>query len=81
MSCATTAAEAEQKSRVGEGLVYGPEAVRALGVYREHLRDGKVRMESRRGGAERELARYGVGREGKERVMKEIAREIGRAHV
>ncbi|KFY62540.1 hypothetical protein V497_02329, partial [Pseudogymnoascus sp. VKM F-4516 (FW-969)] len=41
LACASTAAEAEQKSRVGEGLVYGPEAVRALEAYREHLRDGK----------------------------------------
>ncbi|OBT69629.1 hypothetical protein VE03_00733 [Pseudogymnoascus sp. 23342-1-I1] len=77
-SCATTALEAEQKRRVGEGLVYGPEAVRALGVYREHLRDGRVRMEGRKGGAERELGRYGQGgKEGKERVMREIARVWG----
>ncbi|ELR03591.1 hypothetical protein VC83_03823 [Pseudogymnoascus destructans] len=76
LSCATTAAEAESKSRIAADLVYGPEAVRALQVYREHLRDGKVRMESRKGGAERELGRYGVGREegGKERIMREIAR-------
>jgi hypothetical protein len=75
LSCSTTATEAQQKWKVAESLVYGPEAVRALQMYREHLRDGKVRMESRKGGAERELQRYGVGREGgKERVMKEIAR-------
>lgn len=78
LSCASTAAEVEQKSRVGEGLVYGPKAVKALGAYGEHLRDGRVRMEGRRGGAERELARYGVGRDGgKERVMREIARVWG----
>lgn len=76
LSCSTTALEAEQKLRVAEGLVYGPEAVRALEVYREHLRDGRVRMESRKGGAERELGRYGVGRE-KERVMREVARVWG----
>ncbi|OBT74868.1 hypothetical protein VF21_06738 [Pseudogymnoascus sp. 05NY08] len=78
LSCCTTAVEAQQKWRTAENLVYGPEATRALGVYREHLRDGRVRMESRKGGAERELARYGWGREGgKERVMREIARVWG----
>lgn len=78
LACATTAVEVEKKARVGEGLVYGAEARRALAVYGEHLRDGRVRMEGRRGGAERELGRYGVGRDGgKERVMREIARVWG----
>ncbi|OBT85541.1 hypothetical protein VE02_05376 [Pseudogymnoascus sp. 03VT05] len=78
LSCCTTALESQQKCRTAENLVYGPEATRALKVYSEHLRDGRVRMEGRRGGAERELGRYGWGREGgKERVMREIARVWG----
>lgn len=54
--------------------VYTPEANEALKNYMEHLRDSRSRLRQRQKDAEKELERYGVGREGKEKVMKEIAR-------
>lgn len=62
------------------GAIYTPEVVQALRNYSEHLRDGRARLEQRQRDAERELERYGVGRqggEGKEKVMREIARVYG----
>ncbi len=61
--------------------IYTPEVSSALANYKEHLRDGRARLRQRQKDAERELERYGVGREGKDKVMKEIARvyaEMGR---
>ncbi len=49
----------------------------ALRNYAEHLRDSRSRLRQRQKDAEKELARYGVGREGKEKVMREIARVYG----
>jgi len=57
--------------------IYTPEVSSALTNYKEHLRDGRARLRQRQKDAERELERYGVGREGKEKVMKEIARVYG----
>lgn len=59
--------------------------MRALGVYAEHLRDGRSRLAQREKEAQRELGRYGVGRRededgdraGKEKVMREVARVYG----
>ena len=57
--------------------IYTPEVSSALANYKEHLRDGRARLRQRQKDAERELERYGVGREGKEKVMREIARVYG----
>jgi hypothetical protein len=64
-------------------MIYTPEAVEALGRYKENLRDAKERLNDRKRSAERILWGYGVGRkedEGgkeKEKVMREIARVYG----
>jgi hypothetical protein len=57
--------------------IYTPEVSSALRNYKEHLRDGRARLRQRQKDAERELERYGIGREGKEKVMREIARVYG----
>jgi hypothetical protein len=57
--------------------IYTPEVSGALANYKEQLRDGRARLRQRQKDAEKELERYGVGREGKERVMREIARVYG----
>jgi hypothetical protein len=58
------------------GMVYTEEVKEALENYRSHLRDGRSRLRQRQRDAERELERYGVGRE-KEGLMREIARVYG----
>jgi hypothetical protein len=77
-------AEAKQEelnSRItyltARNAVYTPEVSSALTNYKAHLRDGRARLRQRQRDAERELERYGVGREGKEKVMREIARVYG----
>jgi hypothetical protein len=57
--------------------IYTAEVSNALVNYKEQLRDGRARLRQRQKDAEKELERYGVGREGKEKVMKEIARVYG----
>jgi hypothetical protein len=72
--------EADEKRVKGERMVYSEEVRRALGEYVRHLGDGRLRLKERREGAERVLWGYGVGREdgeGKERVMREVARVYG----
>lgn len=57
--------------------VYDSQAIEALRNYAAHLRDAKVRAEERLRGLRTELAEYGVGvegGEGKERMMREMAR-------
>jgi predicted RNA-binding protein len=68
---------AKSKYVTAQNAVYTPEAVRALRNYAEHLRDARNRLKQRERDAEKELARYGVGRESKEKVMREIARVYG----
>lgn len=57
--------------------VYSPEMVAALGNYEAHLRDARMRVESTVSDLRAELEGYGVGvgDEGKERTMREIARK------
>jgi hypothetical protein len=78
------AAEAKQEElnakivyATARNTIYTPEVSSALANYKEHLRDGRARLRQRQKDAEKELERYGVGREGKEKVMKEIARVYG----
>jgi hypothetical protein len=78
------AAEAKQEELnakivylTARNTIYTPEVSNALANYKEHLRDGRARLRQRQKDAEWELVRYGVGREGKEKVMKEIARVYG----
>ncbi|PNY25045.1 Uncharacterized protein TCAP_05015 [Tolypocladium capitatum] len=57
--------------------VYSPQAVAALQNYAAHLKDAKVRAAERLHGLQAELGEYGVGTdggEGKEKVMREMAR-------
>lgn len=60
--------------------VYTPDAIRALERYAEHLRDAKYRVGEDIRGLRGMLGCYGVdeeegrGDEGKERVMREMAR-------
>jgi hypothetical protein len=84
---------AESKTKAQEAKIlqlrclealYTKDVVVALRVYAEHLRDGRSRLVQRSKEAQRELARYGVGRReedgdraGKEKVMKEVARVYG----
>lgn len=82
---ATSALQEEQNAVLlrgnGLGAVYTDEVKDALRNYEEHLRVGRARLRERKSEAEKELARYGVGREGdggmKEKTMKEIARVFG----
>ncbi|KAF9878457.1 hypothetical protein CkaCkLH20_03949 [Colletotrichum karsti] len=57
--------------------VYSPEMVSALTNYEAHLRDARMRLESTVSTLRAELEGYGVGvgDEGKERTMREIARK------
>jgi hypothetical protein len=60
--------------------VYDKQAIQALRTYGAHLRDARVRTEERVRGLKAELGEYGVGvegGEGKERVMREMARVYG----
>ncbi|KFA78294.1 hypothetical protein S40288_02625 [Stachybotrys chartarum IBT 40288] len=69
--------DAEQARWGLEREVYTPEAVAALGNYAAHLRDARIRTEERIRGLQDELAEYGVGvegGEGKEKLMREMAR-------
>lgn len=57
--------------------VYSPQAVAALQNYAAHLKDAKVRAAERFHSLQAELGEYGIGAdggEGKEKVMKEMAR-------
>ncbi|TVY59607.1 Uncharacterized protein LSUE1_G007271, partial [Lachnellula suecica] len=70
--------EALEKRGRGERMVYTDSVKAALGEYKLHLRDARERLRERKGGAERVLWGYGVGREdSKEKVMREIARVYG----
>lgn len=70
------------RGKVREGL-YTPEVCSALRAYADHLRDGRERLAQREREARRELARYGVGQDGKdsgmsrEKIMREVARVYG----
>ncbi|KAK1984475.1 hypothetical protein LZ30DRAFT_586092 [Colletotrichum cereale] len=56
--------------------VYSPEMTAALGNYAAHLRDARMRLESVVTTLRAELEGYGAGTdEGKERVMREMARK------
>jgi hypothetical protein len=79
---------ARQEAEVGKvlgqikGQVYTPEAIRALERYAEHLRDAKYRVGEDIRGLRGMLGSYGVeeegmGDDGKERVMREMARVYG----
>ncbi|KAM0335613.1 hypothetical protein ACHAQA_000661 [Verticillium albo-atrum] len=79
VSLAARRAEVEAKTvgRAVEGVVYSPEAVKALTSYGAHLRDAKRRVEESIRGLEMELEGYGVGAqgsEGQEGRMREMAR-------
>lgn len=74
----TAEGEARMASAKAAGIVYSAEARRALRAYKEHLRDGRARLGMRERDAEAVLGGYGVGREeGKERVLREMARVWG----
>ena len=74
--------EVKEKATRAERLVYSPEVVDALQNYMRNLKDGQERLKERERDAKRVLWGYGVGRgegggEGKEKIMKEIAKVYG----
>ncbi|CAM1509276.1 Fc.00g030150.m01.CDS01 [Cosmosporella sp. VM-42] len=76
--------DAQQTMYAVQGEVYTPEMITALKNYAAHLRDAKIRGEERIRGLRAELGEYGIGvdgGEGKEKMMREMARvyrEMGR---
>ncbi|KAG9242869.1 hypothetical protein BJ878DRAFT_148064 [Calycina marina] len=81
LTAKSTVLAVKEKSVRAEKIIYTPEVVAALRNYTEELRDGEERLRGRERDAKRVLWGYGVGREeggeGKEKVMREIARVYG----